>query len=538
MWKLKPQNESAAESLSRALNLSLALARVLAARGTLEPGAARRFLYPQLKDLVSVWQLPDIEPAVDRLASAVRRREPILIWGHEDLDGMTSAVCLRSTLRDLHGVVTSFIPAKGAERHGLSVERIKGYSNQGIRLVVTVDCGVTNVDEVEEIQRDGIDVIITDHHEVLENLPAARAVVNPKREDRSYPFPYLAGVGVALKVAQALAERMVGTRPEEFYSVEPELLVMAALGGIADRVPMLGENRILIRHGLDRLRRVPLPSIQAVLEAAGVRLEELTVSRFVTELLPLFASADGNKGVEMLLNPDLNATRGWAKELADQCRTWRVEAHATLERARQDMDISPGLIVVRNETLSLRALGYCAARIKDEYLLPVMVIGRRENDWVGECRGVSGVNLVALLKTNARYFLDYGGHAKACGFTVPDEHVTAFIRDAKAYAAANFQGRITETREPIADAEVGLTEINDDLRLIGPIGEGNPEVLLIARSERLERKADHIQAPAAHALVIRENGVRLAQPGDYDVLYGLDEELVVTLHELQPASGC
>jgi single-stranded-DNA-specific exonuclease len=473
--------------------------------------------------------LPDIEPAVARVAAAIRGREPILVWGHEDLDGMTAAVCLQTTIRDLRGVVTSYIPAKGTRRHGLDPELLKGYFDQGIRLVITVDCGTTNTDEVDAIQRHGVHVVVTDHHEVLDRLPSARAVVNPKRRDSRYGFRQLAGVGVALKMAQALAESLAGVSPDEYFATRPELLVLTALGTIADRVPLLAENRILVRRGLDRLHLVDLPSVRAVLDAARVAGSDLTAGRFLVDLLPLFAAADGNVSKEMLLTRDLQAARNWASELVVQSQAWREQARAALELALRIVDATPGLVTVRSEDLSLRALGYCAARIKDEYMLPVAVIGRREDCWVGECRGVDGVNLVDLLKACGHRLLDFGGHAKACGFTVADEHVQSFTSEAQAYAAGHFVGQITETREPQADAAVQFVELAKDFKRLGPFGEGNPEPMLVARSVLLAPGGDDVRAPESPDIELRAGAVSITRPGRYDVLYSLDEKLTATL---------
>jgi len=533
VWKLKPTDESAAQALAAGLEISTALARVLVPRGVRTAEQARRFLKPGLSDLHPAGDLPGIDRAVGCIRDAIRNREPILVWGHEDLDGVSAVVCLRETIEDLHGITAHYIPAKGKGRHGLDPAKLKEFYGQGIRQVVTVDCGITNLAETIETQKLGMAVIITDHHEVLDELPLATAVVNPKRADARYPFRDLAGVGVALKLALALAREMVGVTPEEFFSAKPEMLTLAALGSIADRVALVDENRVLVRHGLEQMRRSRLAAVQAVLETAGIGPGELTVRRFVYDLLPLFASANGNAGVEMFLNGDREAARKWSQDLWNQYQAWREEARITFERAERFLDLAPGIVFVRSDELSLRALGHCASRLKEQYLLPVCVLGRRDNDWVGECRGVDGVDLVAMLKAHAHYFLDYGGHRKACGFTVPDEKVEAFLNDAKTYAARHFVGRITESSEREADALVGLSEITDDFRALAPSGEGNPEPLLVSLNTPLRRRGAEICSPAAPGLRILEDGAAPGEPGDYDVLYSLDDNLNVRLNKLE-----
>jgi single-stranded-DNA-specific exonuclease len=533
MWQTRRINEDLIRTLAEQALIPSALARVMASRGFRDPVAARKFLKPTLDNLISPFALPDMSRAVERIQDAIRKREPILVWGHEDLDGVSAVVCLRTTIRDLRGIAGHYIPPKGSERHGLNPAKVSEFVKEGYRLVVTVDCGTTNFAEIDAIQSSGIDVIVTDHHEVLDTLPKARAIVSSKRNDVPYPFPNLAGVGVALKLAQALAHAVLGFKPEEFFSVKPELLTMAALGSIADRVPLVDENRVLVRLGLEQMRRSRIPAVQAVLEAGEVSAEDLTVNRFVSDLLPLFASADGNAGVDVFLGADLAEARNWTRTLKLECAAWREEARKSLEKAERVADLSDGIVFVRSAELSLRALGYCASRLKEEYLLPVVVMGRRGDNWVGECRGVEGVNLVELLKASAQYFLDYGGHKKACGFTIPDDKAEVFIADAKLYASIHFRGKIAETRDRQPDATVQLEEITPEFRQLTPFGEGNPEPLLFSRDTTLVHRGSRVFCPSADLNLI-EDAVQLESSGQYDVLYALDDHLNVLLRALAP----
>ena len=535
MWRLKDTDESVVRELAAGLAVPQSLARVLVARGLRSREPAERFLNPSLADLHPVDDLPDITPAIDRIRQAIREKQPILIWGHEDLDGMTATVALSQTIRDLNGVTRHYLPTKGAERHGLNPVKLKAFFDQGVRLVITVDCGVTNVVETDEARQLGLDVIITDHHEPLDRLPAALAVVNPKRKDSRYPFPELAGVGVALKTAYALVRSVVGVSIEQFFSARPDLLTIAALGTIADRVPLADENRTLVRLGLAQMRQTHLPAVQAVLTAGGIRPEDLTVQRFVLDLLPLFSSADGNAGVDMLMSGVPETAREWSYGLVRQYQFWREEARASYETAERFLDLATGILFVRSDELSLRALGHCASKLKDQYLVPAVVMGKRGDDWVGECRGVEGINLVDLLRANSRYLLDYGGHRKACGFTVSDSRVDAFTAAAKDFAARNFLGRITETREPVADAVVPLDEITEDFRRLSPLGEGNPPPLLVAMNTVLQRKGNLVTSVAAPQL--RLIGDEDIMPGHYDLLYSLDDNLNVHLEQLESAGN-
>lgn len=534
MWRFKDTDQGLVRQLATGISIPVALARVLVARGYRDMEQAERYLNPRLTGLHPVDDLPDVVPAVDRIRRAIREKQPILIWGHEDLDGITAAVVLRQTIRDLNGVTGHYLPAKGAERHGLNPAKLRDFYTQGYRLVITVDCGVTNVAETDEVRELGMDVIITDHHEPLDRLPAATAVVNPKRKDSKYPFAELAGVGVALKTAYALVRSAVGVSFDQFFSARPELLTIAALGTIADRVPLTDENRTLVRFGMAQMKQTHLPAVLAVLAAGGIRSEDLTVARFVLDLLPLFSSADGNVGVDMLMDASPDAAKEWSFGLVRQYQSWRDEARDTYEKAERFLDLAPAILFVRSDELSLRALGHCASRLKDQYLVPAIVMGKRGDNWVGECRGVEGVNLVDLLRANSRFLLDFGGHRKACGFTVADSRVDAFTAAAKDYAARNFLGRITETREPVADALVPLEEVTDDFRRLSPLGEGNPEPLLVAMNTVLQRKGSLVTSAAAPQL--RLIGDEDIMPGHYDVLYRLDDNLSVHLEQLEAIS--
>lgn len=530
--------ENEETTLATELGVTPALARVLIARGFDTPASARKFLNSRLDDLHAPSALPDMERAVELIRTAIRSRRKVLIWGHEDLDGISSVVCLYRTLSSLGADVSYWIPPKGTEPHGLQPVRAREILGQDRALIVTVDCGVTNFREVTELQKEGITVIITDHHEVLDSLPAADAVIDPKRPDSRYPFERLAGVGVALKLAQAVAEKQLQVTVGEFFSALPELFTLTALGTIADRVPLIDENRILVRIGLEQLSRNRLPALNAVFEACGIPTAHLTVQRIVSDLMPLFASAEGNAGVRMILNGDLEASRVWVQGLIASYQAWRDEAHSTLLEAEQRIELSPGILFVCSDRLSLRALGHCAARLKEDYLLPVIVMGKRNDHWVGECRGVEGVNLVELLKANAALLRSYGGHAKACGFTIASENLEVFVTQARRYAAEHFDGRIVETRDVIPEAVVALSAIGDEFRKLAPFGEGNPLPRLFAPGTRLELRAGQLFCPDAPTLVIQSGTPVSPLPGRFELVYQLDEMLQVEILQASAAAEC
>ncbi|MEO0080521.1 MAG: DHH family phosphoesterase [candidate division WOR-3 bacterium] len=477
-WPLAEVDESAVKRLAQEAGVSEILARLLWRRGITDATEARHWLHPTIDHLHPPELLPDFHLAVARLRQALAGQEPILLWGHDDLDGVTATAVLYRILSDLQAKVRYHIPEKGKERHGLTAGSV--LSQDGVRLVVTVDCGVTNRQAVEVLKRRGVDVVVTDHHEVIEPLPEAVANVDPKRPDSRYPYRGLAGVGVALKLGMGLVQELLGISPREFLTVQPDATALAVLGTIADRVPLTGENRTLVVIGLRALEQSRLPALRAVLETLNPENSQLTIQRFVADLLPLFAAANGNEGVRHFLNAELDEARSWVSQLAAKSREWRADAERTFELAQEVLRKGDGILFAQSKEFSLRALGSTAARLKERYQVPAVVMGWRGDAWVGECRGTDSVNMLELLRAHRHYFLDYGGHKRACGFSIADDKVEEFILKAERFAHENFVGRLLPERPPEADAFLPISRFSSDLLRLAPFGEGNPQPMLVS----------------------------------------------------------
>ncbi len=534
MWKIKEINKPVLNELVQNTGLTEPMARILFLRNIKTKEAVDKFLNPQLSDLHPTSLLPDIEPALDRIKQAIKNKERILIWGHEDLDGITSVVALFETLRDLQANVSYYIPAKHIEKHGLNADKVKNFPDNHIKLVITVDCGITNFKDVEDLTKIGIDTIIIEHHEVLEHLPKAIANVDPKRKDTKYPFRHLAAVGVVLKVAMALTEKLLKFHTEEFFSIKTDFISLVALGTIADRVPLINENRFLAKYGLEKLRNVSRPAIRAIFNEEQLNASNLTVDKFIATLLPLFASANGNQGCHYFMNPDYDATRKWVKELAKQREIWREQSKQGLIIAKNNLDLTDGLIIVKSAELPLKTMGNCAAKLKDQYQKPTIVIGKGKDSWIGECRGIDQVNLVELLQANAKYLIDFGGHKKASGFTILEENIDTFIKNAKEYAKINFSGNIK--LEPLlADAILPISALTKEFTALGPFGEGNPEPLLIAPNTTIKKSGEHIFSPDNPTLnLYNYTEQKNLSNGIYDLLYTFDENLTIYIQQVSP----
>lgn len=534
-WPVKPADETLAARLAAEAGVSLPAARLLLQRGVSDAAGARRWLNPELEDLHPAQLLPDFEPAADRVLSAISRREPILVWGHDDLDGITATAVLCRLLAGLRADIRYHIPSRVKDRHGLDangVERLLPGSNG---LVLTVDCGITNLRAVEAIRQRGLEVVVTDHHEILDELPGAIANVDPKRPDSKYPYRGLAGVGVALKLGIGIAEKAIGIRLRELVSAQPEVMALAVLGTLADRVPLTGENRTLVAVGLRFLKETRLPAVRAVLDSMAGG-ERLTAASFVAELLPLFASADGREGVARFLSDDAAAARRWAEDLVVRSREWREEAERTFAIAERLVQVGDGILFVRSRELSLRALGSTAARLRERYQLPAVVMGWRGDVWVGECRGMDGVNLIELFKANSRFLEDYGGHRKAAGFSVQDERAEEFIRCAEQYAHEHFAGQIVPENGPVADAVLPLGQFSADLVRLAPFGEGNPEPVFVSEAVQVSRTEAGWTASSRPELVLVPARRELAVPTGAPVLllYSMDDFGRLTLLDAKP----
>jgi len=535
VWHLRQTDPAGVAFLEQELGVPASLAAVLWLRGVRGPAAGRAWLHPSFSNLHDPGLLPDFEPAAKRITQAIRNREGILIWGHDDLDGIAATAVLKQVLEALRGRVKFYIPPKGRERHGLDAKRAIEECGTEARLIVTVDCGITNVEQVSLLKQAGIDVVVTDHHEVLDKLPDAVANVDPKRPDSKYPFRGLAGCGVALKLGMGLVRQMLGLSCPEFISAEPDTVGLAVLGTVADRVPLTGENRTLVASGLGLLERSHLAGLAAVMRRLRTG-GPLTVGRMVGELIHLFAAGSGSEAVENLLGTDVARGEAWLAELGQRSQEWRKDAERSWQVALDSVQAGDGIVLVRNRDLSLRALGFCAGRLKDFYGLPAIVMGWRGDAWVGEGRSVADVDLLAILRAHSRYFIDYGGHKLAAGFTLADERADEFTRAVEQYAHEQIAGRLPDPNLVLVDARLPLPEFTTELRLLAPFGDGNPspvfqsEPVLVKFSDRRlvsDTRPDLVLHAASPAFV--------PAGGRVELLYTIDESGTPLVLDSRPA---
>jgi len=484
-WEDVEVEEESAVRLAAELEVPAAIGRVLAARGLTDPDEAGRFLRPRLSDLGDPLALPDAAAAVARIRSALERGEAITVFGDYDVDGITATALLARVLQRLGGRVSTFLPHRIEEGYGFTPAALQRcLSQHSPALIVTVDCGTDAVETVAQAAARGIDVVVTDHHEVSSAVAPAVAVVNPKRGD-SGDLHLLAGVGVAFKLCHALVRDCKAHAAGNGALDLREFLGWVALGTVADVVPLLGENRILVRHGLDRLNADPGIGLRALCEAAGA--DGTLDSYHMGFVLGPRLNAAGRLGspdpaLELLLCEDPARARELAEGLeAANGERRRIEEGIAGEAVRSidaRFDERRTFGVVAGQTgWHVGAIGIVASRLCGRYRRPAVVIGFDEDGLGrGSCRSIEGVDLMTVLEECADMLEGFGGHAMAAGLRLRRENLEAFRAQFNAGCRRVLDGR---DLRPVLQVD-GWIEVGEAdealwsaLEMLSPVGVGN-----------------------------------------------------------------
>lgn len=490
-WILPPTVESMlTNELSSSLGVPRLIGELLARRGFDCLETAARFLDPRLKTLSDPFLLADMDAAVARILAAVDRRERIALYGDYDVDGVTSLALLTRVLRAFGVEPARFLPHRMDEGYGLSADGIaRCIEEHRPQLLIAVDCGTASVQEIRALREQGIDVIVIDHHEPQAELPPCNALVNPKRGD---DFHYLCSVGLVFKVAHALLKK----RPLPSLDLR-ELLDLVALGSVADIVPLIGENRILVRYGLQRIAESKWIGLRALVQVAGVR-PPISPSDVGFMLGPRLNAAGrlgtAQDALELLLTEDPRRAHEIAHDLDDRNRERRtVEEQVVLEAERQIKESFDPLlhaaIVVGAQGWHPGVIGIAASRVQKRYHRPTFVIGFDEDGiGKGSGRSVEGLSLVAALDRCGLHLEKFGGHAMAAGLTVLKERFPAF-RDAFLSAARDMLTDEWLLPRLRLDGELTLSDVTtrllDQLDTLQPFGIGNHAPVFFARNVRL-----------------------------------------------------
>ena len=479
-WNLRGGKETALRSMERQ-GVSPLSAAVLCARGIDTPELAAAFLDDGEHRLHDPFLLRDMDRAVARLTAALERGETVAVYGDYDVDGITSTTLLTEFLTSRGGRVVSYIPDRIEEGYGLNREALSLLHAQNVSLIVTVDCGITAVQEVEEARALGMDVIITDHHRCKNDLPAAAAVVDPQRCDCSYPFPELAGVGVALKLALAM------TPEAERHDCFLNYAELAAVGTVADVMKLTDENRSIVRIGLARLEHTSRPGLRALLREAGAEGKPVTAVTVGYGLAPRINAAGRMEKVrlalEMLLTRDEKRGEELAVALCDLNRERQAielgiyeECIAELERCPQKAGPT---IVLAGEGWHQGVVGIVASRLTEKFSCPTFMICLDGGRGKGSCRSFGGFNLFAALERCADLLEEYGGHELAAGFTIQEVNIPAFKRrmDALVESATGGEGMVSvlDIDGELEDPEVLSAPAVEGLSQLEPFGAGNPK---------------------------------------------------------------
>jgi single-stranded-DNA-specific exonuclease len=483
-WLLPNSDRAQIDALAGALRIGPPAARVLAHRGLADPTLARRFLCPSLDDLHDPMNLRGMPEAVARLQGAIRAGEQILIYGDYDVDGTMSVVLLTKAIELAGGAAGYHVPHRLKDGYGMRPEVVEAAAERGVKLIVSVDTGIRAAEVVRRAGELGIDVIVTDHHLPEAELPPALAVLNPNRPDCPYPDKNLCGAGVAFKLVQALLATLRWP-PEKVKRIEESFLKMAAIATVADVVPLTGENRVIVKHGLNGLRSVRNPGLRALLDVAGFTGETIPNARQVAfQIAPRINAAGrmdtASQVVELFLTGDAARARDLARQLHDQnAERQQVEAETLDACAQTAVAESAAALVYYNERWHRGVLGIVASRLVDRLHRPVFVLGLNPEDGLaqGSGRSIPAFHLLEALESMSDLFVKFGGHRHAAGVTLDPSRIGEFRERFNAYAAARLRPEDFLPRVEI-DAVLDLREINEgsiaEVFALAPFGCGNP----------------------------------------------------------------
>ena len=530
-WVLREADESVVSLLSEQLKIPPLVARILALRGLNDLDSARRYLSSSLRsDLPSPFLIAGMEQAAGRLVRALERKELICVWGDYDVDGTTGTAVLVSFLREVGGEVIYYIPHRIDEGYGLNPEGLKQLSSQGVRLVVSVDCGISNYEEVELARSMGIDVVIVDHHELPPNLPPAFAITNPHRPDCSFPDKGLSGAGLAFYLIIGLRAKL---REAGWFgaSESPDIrryLDIVTLGTIADMVPLTGVNRVLARRGLTELGGSTRPGVVALKQVARLPPGEISAGQVGFQLGPRINAAGrmdaGLKVVEMLTTESQEVALRIAQELDEHNRERQAMEAQVLAEALSQVDADPLLkerysIVLGREGWHPGVLGIVASRIVERFHRPTVVIAFSQGAGKGSARSIRGFHMVEGLRCCADFLEKFGGHEYAGGLSIKQEKfpsfLTRFEEIARNSLAAEDLIPVLEVDAELEFSEIGLSLIRH-IETLKPFGIGNPEPLFVTKAVEVSERRDF---SGGSRLRLRQGGKLLGA-----VVFGLEKD--------------
>lgn len=460
------------------------LAQLLYNRGVRDPSQLEPFLSADKRLSSDPSLLPDMSLAVARVYRALLSGENIAIYGDFDADGITATALLVKGLSSLGGRVTPYIPHRQTEGYGLKTAALENLRNKGISLVITVDCGITALTEVKKAKRLKMDIVITDHHTPLPEIPEAVAIVNPKRTDSSYPFTELTGAGVALKLLQAVFESL-GKREQA-----DEMLDLVALGTVADMAPLAGENRYWVKQGLKLLNTAPRLGIREIITQAGLAMGSLDAESISWIIAPRLNAAGrlahAMTSYNLLMTDSPPEARGLAIWLERKNEERQKLTSRALNKAREQVlaeGISP-LLIISDRDYPVGISGLVAGRLAEEFYRPSIVIRSGEFMSSGSCRSIPEFNIILALTQCRSLLSQFGGHSQAAGFILPTKNLPRLKQQLSELATSQLAGVDLRPQLDI-DAEAKLPEISGNtfnlMQQLAPFGRGNPAPVFVTR---------------------------------------------------------
>ena len=544
---LTPDRQQAARELADKIGMSPVMAGLLIQRGIKTESAAKRFFRPMLNELIDPFLMNDMDVAVDRLNDAMGRKERIMVYGDYDVDGCTAVALVYKFLQQFYSNIDYYIPNREEEGYGVSKKGIDYAAETGVKLIIVLDCGIKAVEEIAYAKEQGIDFIICDHHVPDEVMPPAVAILNPKREDSTYPFKHLCGCGVGFKFMQAFAKN----NGIPFSRLIP-LLDFCAVSIAADLVPVEGENRTLAFHGLKQLNQAPSIGLKAIIEICGLTNRELTMSDIVFKIGPRINASgrmmNGREAVDLLVERDLQrgltiATRinEYNEQRKDVDKQMTVEANEIVERLESQQHLQS--IVLYDEGWKKGVVGIVASRLTELYFRPTVVLTVIDGMASGSARSVAGFDVYDAVKSCRDLLENFGGHTYAVGLTMRQENIPEFRRRFQEYVDNHILPEQTQQTLDI-DMELDFQQINtrllNELKRLAPHGPGNSKPLFITRnvfdygtSKVVGRHQEHIKlelVDSKSAVVM--NGIAFGQSAaaryikskrSFDIVYTIEE---------------
>ena len=479
-------NIETVKKLSKEINVSEAIAKALVIRGVDSFDKAKKFFRPSISHLYDPFMMSDMEKAVDRIINALVSGEKIMIYGDYDVDGTTGASMLYLFLNKLGGNVSVYIPDRFKEGYGISKTGINKAYDIRARLVISVDCGITNVSEIEYAKSLGIDFIICDHHEPGDILPSAYAVLNPLKENCSYPFKHLSGCGVAFKLIQAISEKLR-------YPVDPyEYLDYVAIAAAADVVPLVDENRVLVKYGLEKLNSSPKAPFLAIFEMAGLKPGNIGTYHIGFIIGPRINAVgrlgDATRAVKLLTSTNYQSALIWANELEEENRRRRKFDEEALKKAvdmieKHSLYEKNKVIVLHDPTWHQGIIGIVAQRIAERYHRPTILFTTADGVLKGSARSIPGFDIYRALKKCETLLIQFGGHKYAAGMSLEETKLDEFKLQINQVAEEILTPELL-TKEILIDSEVAIEKITprfwNVIKQFEPFGEGNKEPVFVS----------------------------------------------------------